>query len=295
MSVSSIVLATVALLPAIALCIFVFKKDRAEKEPVGLLLLLFALGAVICFPVAGVETLMYSINDVVFSPFITESGGTKYLDSVPFFFYQVSTNFLCIALVEEGFKFLVLYLITHKNKNFNSLFDGVVYAVFVSLGFAALENIMYSFDYGISTALIRAVTAVPGHMFFGVLMGYFYTFWHLNKKCRDTESKLMANGWITSLKFRDHGKRELVLAMVVPVLVHGFYDFCLSFDSTLLSIIFVVFLVGLYVFCFARIAKLSNLDCRDEELVVSMLCRSHPGLYEALSAHRASAQSNTYN
>lgn len=295
MGTNSIILAVVALIPAIALGIYIFVKDRVEKEPIGLLLLLAVAGALTCFPAAWGESLMYSLNDAIFSPFGYEKDGITYMSSTAYFLYQVVQNFLCIALVEEGVKFLALYLITHKNKNFNSLFDGVIYAVFVSLGFAALENVKYAFNYGMDTALLRAFTAVPGHMFDGVLMGYFYTMWHLNNKCKTTEKNLIDNGWISRPKFNDSGKRELAFSLIVPVLAHGFYDFCCSYDSSFATIIFFAFLAALYIYCFGKINKLSKLDRLDNDLAAAMIYKAHPGLFERIVAAKQAQQNTQYN
>ena len=295
MSFNSIILVAVALVPAVLLAVYTYCKDRVEKEPIGLLLLLGVAGALTCFPAAWGERLMYTINDAIFAPFGYESDGITYMNSTAYFFYQVAQNFLCIALVEEGVKFLALYLITHKNKNFNSLFDGMIYAIFVSLGFAALENVKYAFNYGMDTALLRAFTAVPGHMFDGVLMGYFYTMWHLNLKCKTTEKNLIDNGWISTPKFRDSAKRELALSLIVPVLAHGFYDFCCSYDSSFATIIFFVFLGGLYICCFGKINKLSKLDRIDNDLAAAMIYKEHPGLFQRIVDAKQAQQGTSYN
>ena len=76
-----------------------------------------------------------------------------------------------VGLIEEGSKFFFLYRFTWKDKAFNYRFDGIVYAVFVSLGFAALENVFYVFNYGTGVALQRALLTIPGHMSFAVYMG----------------------------------------------------------------------------------------------------------------------------
>ena len=89
-------------------------------------------------------------------------------------YYKIILAFAVVAVVEEGTKFLLMKLRTWKNPNFNYSFDGIVYAVSVSLGFAAFENIKYVMNFGLSVALPRAVLAVPGHMGFAVFMGLFY-------------------------------------------------------------------------------------------------------------------------
>ena len=186
---NEILLFFAAVFPAIALCVYVFKKDRAEKEPIGLLFGLFALGALICFPAAMAEEAVLDAIVEVFKSFGRVEDGIVKLSSTAYTFYNIAENFVGIALVEEGLKFLVLYLVTKNNKNFNSLFDGLIYSVFVSLGFAALENVLYVTDSGFHLAIIRGVLSVPGHMFFAVIMGYYYSMWNLYGKANSLEKQ----------------------------------------------------------------------------------------------------------
>jgi RsiW-degrading membrane proteinase PrsW (M82 family) len=78
-----------------------------------------------------------------------------------------------VALVEEFSKFAFVRFVLYRNKNFNEPFDGIVYAVMVSMGFATFENVMYVYSYGLETGILRMFTAVPAHATFGVIMGYF--------------------------------------------------------------------------------------------------------------------------
>lgn len=86
---------------------------------------------------------------------------------------QFLNAFFLVALVEESSKFIFVRFILYPNKNFNEPFDGIVYALMVSLGFATFENILYTFKFGIETGIIRMFTAVPAHASFGILMGFF--------------------------------------------------------------------------------------------------------------------------
>ena len=158
-SVPKIMIAA-AVLPAMVLLIYVYRKDVTEKEPGNLLVNLLLLGAL--------STVFASITELL---------GQYVLDSISFESETLKNAilyFIVVALSEEGFKYLLLRYRTWKEPNFNCTFDGVVYAVFVSMGFAIIENIKYVFAYGLATALVRAVTAVPGHACFGVFMGVFY-------------------------------------------------------------------------------------------------------------------------
>ena len=260
---SELFLIPAALLPAIALCIYVYIKDRVEKEPLGLLVGLFFLGVIICFPAAKLEEWLLGLFESLFS------GRTLLL--------HAAKNFIGIALVEEGLKYFVLRMATRKNEDFNSLFDGMIYAVFVSLGFAAFENILYVTKYGFENAILRAMTAVPAHMFLGVIMGYYYSLWHMYDLARLREIKLQKQGKVAR-KILFSGVNYKQLAIVVPVLAHGFYDFCCTMDSTPATLVFVVFLGFLYVRCFGLVRWLSARDARDIPYTSHMLRKKYPEL-----------------
>ena len=53
--------------------------------------------------------------------------------------------FLFVALIEEGSKFLMTYILGYNNKEFDEVYDMIVDASFVSLGFAFYENLIYIF------------------------------------------------------------------------------------------------------------------------------------------------------
>ena len=183
-----------ALIPVVGLLIFIYFNDKKEKEPFGLLVGLFFAGMGTIVTAIIAELVGGLILGAVF-PANTVIGGV--LDAM-----------LIVAPAEELGKFLVLRLITWKNKNFNYNYDAIVYAVFVSLGFAAFENITYVFSSGIGTAFLRMFTAVPGHACFAVFMGFFYS---KAKYASLTGKKGACTGFTA-------------LAMVIPIVIHGVYD-----------------------------------------------------------------------
>ena len=140
MSLNEILLIIAALLPAIVLLIYVYIKDRAEKEPLHILLLLLGAGALIIIPSIIFELIFGSVIDIAFGV-TDESLASLATDPVLYRIYSGISMLLGVALVEEFFKWISMLLITRKSKHFNSLFDGLIYAIFVSLGFAALENV----------------------------------------------------------------------------------------------------------------------------------------------------------
>lgn len=116
-----------------------------------------------------------------------------------------SDAFLVAAVPEEFFKFLVLYLYAARHPAFDEPMDGIVYGAIASLGFATLENVLYTLQGGLAVAVLRAFTAVPGHAFCGAIMGYF----------------------VGQARFNPRGRRGslMVQALAWPMLLHGLYDF----------------------------------------------------------------------
>lgn len=179
-----------ALLPAIILGAYIWRKDP-HPEPFAWVWRAFCLGIAICIPVAFLENW---VNGLIF-------GGAE----PHTLFGSTVKAFFVAAVPEEGAKLLVLWLLLRNNKHFDEHFDGIVYAVFVSLGFAAIENVGYVLMAGeawMSTAIVRALLAIPGHYAFAILMGYYYALYY----------------------FVDRSKRNAWFMFLMPVLAHGVYD-----------------------------------------------------------------------
>ena len=138
-----------------------------------------------------------------------------------------------------------------------------------------LENILYVFDGGLSVALLRAVLSVPGHMFFGVFMGYYYSLWHISEKARLIEKKYSDGGYIPKAQPISSG-RYLLMSLVAPVLAHGAYDFCCVLNSAVMTAIFIVFEIFLYVYCFGKIKSMSKYDGKTRDYALVMLMKKYP-------------------
>ncbi len=156
---NSLLLLALALSPGAALGLYIYFKDKYEREPIGLVVTSFFLGVA-----STVITLILSWPISRIIP-IDEKNISE----------QAIHAFLLVALIEEFSKFIFVRWLLYANKNFNEPFDGFVYAVSVGLGFASLENILYVMGSanGIATGVLRMFTAVPAHATFAVLMGYF--------------------------------------------------------------------------------------------------------------------------
>lgn len=273
MSMNYLLLLAVA--PSIVLFAIIFTKDKADKEPLSLLLRLFAFGALSCIPAALIETLLSGAVHNIFGDGLI---------------YTIIDNFFVIALTEEGLKFLIMFWVTDKNKNFNSLFDGLVYAACVSLGFATLENILYVVQNGVSVAIMRAIMSVPGHFFFAVMMGYYYSYYHINKLAKMGEDYYYKNGYIPMIKQAPafSYKPMLALSIIIPVAIHGFYDFALTMQNVFFILAVIGLVVFLYIFCFKRINSMSKKDMQDVQLATIMIYNKYPELPMLVSQRQQS-------
>ena len=188
---SKLIILTAALLPAILLLLYIWKKDQ-QPEPTSWLVKAVLLGVAICIPVSIVEM---GIESILFG----EGGSPTNLTGT------TAMAFLVAALPEESFKLLALWLVLRRNPYFDEHFDGIVYAVCIGLGFAAVENVLYIFkeeENWMAVAVSRSLLAVPGHYAFAILMGYYYSVYY----------------------FIDHSPKVAACILLVPVIAHGVYD-----------------------------------------------------------------------
>ncbi len=219
-----------AVLPAAYLMLKVYQSDRLEREPPRLLIGLVLLGMVSTALAGAAEQL----GQRILTWFLTQ-------DSVV---YNALFFFLIVGPAEEGFKYAVLRWRTWRHPSFDCQYDGVVYAGFVSLGFALWENIGYVLMYGINTALARALTAVPGHACFGVFMGV----WYGAAKRHDLYGA------------QDRSRRARRLCVIVPALLHGCYDFIASLESETFVLIFIAFVLAMFITALRIVRRASRRD-----------------------------------
>ncbi|GKX28143.1 protease PrsW [Vallitalea longa] len=202
----------VAITPGIALALGIYLTDRYDKEPLHLLIKIFVLGGVSILPVIFVERLLSYFN--IFTGFL-----------------QVAyVAFIVAGFTEEFFKRVIVMRFAYNHRAFNEKLDGIVYAVFTSLGFATVENVLYVvFRYSnVNTiGLQRAIFSVPAHMLFAITMGYYLS---LAKYAEDYNRR----------------RYYLRLSLFIPVLLHGIYDYILMSKSSNLFAIFIPFVIFLW-------------------------------------------------
>ena len=208
--------------PVVIVALYIYFRDKYYKEPFLMLAKALVLGMLTVLPVLVMETFLM-----------------KYLPLLEFSsrlsaFYNA---FVVAAFSEELWKFIVLFILIWKSKEFDERIDGIVYAVFVSLGFAWVENIMYVMEGGMNVAIMRSILSVPAHALFGVTMGYYFS---LSKFTNDEPTR----------------KRFFIYALVFPIILHGVYDFIIMVNEPLGMLVFVPFIIYLWKVGFTRIKTL---------------------------------------
>lgn len=231
----SLFLLFLAVLPTIILGYIIYQNDKIEKEPISLLfkLLISGVGAAILTLV-----MTYILYQIL--PFFA-TDNTAILNPISLAVYV----FIGIAMIEELSKWIFIYLISWKNKAFNHVYDAIVYSVFVSLGFATIENVLYIFlnenlSTAIAIALNRMLFSVPGHAFFGVMMGYYLGLAKLT----------LVHG------IKDKSQKYLFLSIIIPTTCHFIFDYILMLELPV--IIFYAYVVVLFGVGISKVKRLSN-------------------------------------
>ena len=230
MKLNEIILILVSILPAVVIGLYAYKIDK-RKEPFTLLLLLFFLGATSAIAVLGISSFLEWINPAF----------TKSTEEMNFLELFVKV-FLEIAFVEEICKWTVIYVLGYKNKEYDESYDIILYAVFVALGFATIENLIYVLNANsVDLAFKRGLFAIPGHVAYGIFMSYYLTVAKIHFIRRD------------NLEFM-----ALVKSILIPVIIHGIYDFCVFTNSSLFTTLFYIFVVVLFAISFMKLRNLAN-------------------------------------
>ncbi len=186
-----LLLVALSISPGILIMMFIYNLDEEDKEPLWLLAICFILGAINLH--IDVDLLQYLFSFINMENRMLQVGGEA----------------LTVAITEEVLKFIVVILIVYPNKEFNEPFDGIVYSVFVGMGFATAENLTFVLQGNTSVAVFRMLSAIPAHFVFGVVMGYYLG---VAKSRRRKEFFYIS------------------LSIIAPIILHAFYDYFLYLD-----------------------------------------------------------------
>jgi RsiW-degrading membrane proteinase PrsW (M82 family) len=220
-------LLVLAIAPAVALFLFFYVRDKYRKEPIGVMLVTFGLGAASLLPAVLTSLSLQKL--------------TGWHSDTPNLLHAFLGAMIIVGLVEEGAKFTVVRLYAYHRPEFDEPYDGILYSVMAALGFATLENILYVFSNGAGAGVLRALLSMPSHAFDGVLMGYFLG------EAKFARSDRVGN-WLSALGFG------------LAVTAHGLYDFIVfSLDKAPLMVVSLIAMVILFwVIFFKATRKLSE-------------------------------------
>ncbi len=207
-----------AIIPGLAIAWFIYRVDKYEREKFWPLTFAFLTGMLLTLPLMEVQEWFFKM------------GLEKTHSVLPAVFF----SFILVSGTEETLKFGALMLYTRKSSFFNEPLDGIVYAVMISMGFATLENIYYALEFGLPTTAVRAVTAVPAHAVFATMMGYYVG------KSRFSPVR---------------GKPNLLYGWLVPLIVHGIYDFFIIQEIYDALILFAVVTLSISLFFAFRLIQ----------------------------------------
>ncbi|ACB61262.1 MULTISPECIES: glutamic-type intramembrane protease PrsW [Exiguobacterium] len=203
--------------PGIALLTYFYLRHEHESEPVGYILRSFIFGILLVFPLMFVEYIIQS-----------EFGGLE------------SIQLVRSAVTEEFAKWFVVFYTVYIHQRFNDYYDGIIYAVACSLGFATLENILYLMVNGtVEHMVFRALLPVSGHALFAVIMGFF----------------------MGKAKFSTHPYRWLALSIFVPMIVHTIFNL-LILENGGISVVPILFMIGLWIVGLYQIRSANRLNQR---------------------------------
>ena len=206
-------LLVLAIAPVATIILWIYLKDKYDKEPVITLSKFFILGILVSVLAIYVEELLIKLNT------FSKIG------------YMIYISFIVAGLTEEGLKALILIPNLLREKNFNEKLDGIIYSVFLSLGFATVENIIYIlFEDPTSVfkvSIIRAIISIPAHMMFAIIMGYYISKYKFNSS-------------------KSKPKTYLIMSIIVPILLHGIFDFILMIPYRWSIIVFIAYIVFLW-------------------------------------------------
>jgi RsiW-degrading membrane proteinase PrsW (M82 family) len=225
----------ISIAPVVIVAMYVYIRDKYEKEPIITLIKALMTGMLIVLPIVFIEKILMDFGPDV--------GGIQ---------AAVYNGFVVASLTEEGFKYLAFLLFFWGSRNFNEKFDGIVYAVFISLGFAAIENLLYVYQGGYHVGIVRAITAVPAHALFGTVMGYHFSYARF---------------------YPERRVKHLLLAFLIPVLWHGVYDFLILGKREILILIFIPVVIWFWINGLKKMKELSMASIFRNDLISNL---QHP-------------------
>lgn len=222
----------ISVLPVVVLCKYIYDQDK-YKEPKYLLIKLFVIGMITIIPTIIIELFLQKVF-------------TVHTDNIISFFIN---TLISVAIVEELSKWIVVKSVAYNNKEFDHIYDIIVYSVFTSLGFALIENIIYVLNTNIGIGIFRAIVSIPIHACCGIIMGYF-----------------LGKAKVSDITLSNRRNRHLIFSLLVPTITHTLYDTLLFSHNDTLLLIFIFFVIYTYISSLIKVKKLSNITCELKDI-----------------------------
>lgn len=214
----------ISIVPSLIIALWIYFHDKYDREPISLVFRTFLYGAIIVVPTLYIEKFLLSLN--VFTGLME----------------NIFIAFLVAGWTEEFFKRLIVLNTVYNHREYNEKLDGIAYSIYVALGFATIENIMYVLNnYSINpfVGVYRGVFSVPAHTLFATTMGYYIS---LAKFSNDRKIK----------------KKYLKKSLWIPVIFHGIFNFILLSKIPLLMIFFIPFVIYLWIVNIKKLREYSK-------------------------------------
>lgn len=207
-----------ALAPAMALFSYVYLRDSFSRGAMFLVLRIFIIGALLVLPISVIQ-FAFTEEAILAHSFLKA--------------------FLLYGLIEEGLKWLMLFIFAYQHGQLKQPIDGIVFGVALSLGFASVENSLYMIAYGFDYVLPRTLLPTTAHAVYGIIMGYYVG----RAKYHPSKKQLF-----------------LFLAAVLPMILHGSYDYILMDFGHYFLYLMIPFMIALWLLAIWKIKKANKLD-----------------------------------
>lgn len=260
----------IAIIPIFLLCVYIYHEDRYEKESIPFLIMLFLAGVLCAVLSSFVKNMEQIFLNNVFSEFITFSpDGMIFVVPNARRLYSLLLAVFSYAVTDAVIIVIVLFIITFKNKNFNSLFDGIVYAVYIIMGFTLVEVVAFGYGKGWDLFALKCLTVIPMRMFTGVVMGYFYSQTKIYHLAHIKVQRIPADH---SAKIKNFNCWKWgLLTVLVPWMIWGVYEFATLMGGPLWRYLYYFVLMVMYFYSIRKITNVSNNDALFDEITDKMV------------------------
>lgn len=227
--IQNIVTFILVIIPIILIMWYINERDNKEKEPLILIVIMILLGIIsVCLSRWVWKLIIINI------PEIKEEIASRD------WYVRILISYGQIGFIEETIKYIILNILIYRNKNYDYMYDGIVYSVALSLGFALMEGIEYGMKTNLIVSLVRSILTIPMHTVYGVMMGYY-----MSKGKIDNNNRVMYYRYV---------------GLILPIFIHGTSDYMLSILNSNNQLIYIGWAIFLYIGSLKKINELSKFD-----------------------------------